>query len=47
MSLYPEYDEISALAEAAGLIVMGALEEDGRSLILLGAGPGFWDIFST
>lgn len=47
MSRYPEYDEISALAEAAGLIVMGALEEDGRSLILLGAGPGFWDIFST
>jgi len=49
------YRAIERAAGAAGLIVMGALDVDatgakalqGGSLILLGAGPDFWPVFST
>ncbi|GHF63268.1 hypothetical protein GCM10017056_38170 [Seohaeicola zhoushanensis] len=39
------YAEIEAAAQAAGLIVMGALLHEGRTLILLGAGAAFWPVF--
>lgn len=48
------YDRVKEAAEAAGLIVMGALDVDatgakglsGGSLILLGAGAEFWPVFT-
>ena len=43
-------DPIARLARAAephGLIVMGALHEAGRTLVLLGAGRGFWPVFTA
>ena len=51
----PLYDAIRQAAGTAGLIVMGALDVDasgardlsGGSLILLGAGPGFWPAFTA
>jgi len=51
----PSYDALRAAAEAAGLIVMGALDVastgarglQGGTLVLLGAGPGFWDVFTA
>lgn len=43
VSAHPEYDDIDQAAQAHGLIVMGALRDGGESLILLGAGPAFWD----
>lgn len=47
------YDRVQAAAEAAGLIVMGALHAAPAgargvaqgTLILLGAGPAFWPVF--
>lgn len=51
----PRYDALQQAAEAAGLIVMGALDvasarpkglEDG-TLMLFGAGPGFWPAFTA
>lgn len=43
-----EYEAAKTAAEAAGLIVMGALHPDeGGTLILLGAGPAFWPIFQA
>lgn len=39
------YDAIASAARAAGLSVMGALDEDGATLVLLGAGPAFWPVF--
>lgn len=49
------YEAIRQAAEAAGLIVMGALDVaasgakgiEGGTLILLGAGAGFWDTFTA
>ena len=41
------YSQIEAAAGAEGLIVMGALREDGTTLILLGAGAAFWDVFQA
>ena len=40
------HDAIARATEAAGLIVMGALHEDG-TLVLLGAGPDFWGVFNA
>ena len=44
-----KYDEIGQAANGAGLTVMGALysREDDSSVILMGAGPGFWDILEN
>lgn len=42
--------DIRAIQTAAapfGLMSMGALHADGQTLVLLGTGAGFWDIFST
>ncbi|MDK3073439.1 ferredoxin [Sedimentitalea sp. JM2-8] len=45
------YDALCSLAEEHGLLVMGALnpettgDRDGGTLVLLGAGPGFWPGF--
>ncbi len=49
------FEQISSAAEAAGLLVMGALHPaqcgakqlDGGTLILFGAGSEFWPAFST
>ncbi|GHG96712.1 hypothetical protein [Pseudodonghicola xiamenensis] len=49
------YDAIRQATEAAGMIVMGALDVaasgakglSGGTLILLGAGPGFWNILTA
>lgn len=38
-------EDLAGRAEPHGLIVMGALHEDGQTLVLLGAGPGFWPVF--
>ncbi len=37
---------INDAASDAGLLVMGALHQDGHTLVLLGAGGGFWPRFS-
>lgn len=49
------HDEIVELARAEGLLAMGALHPDrlaakgvqGGTLILLGAGPGFWEVLQA
>lgn len=39
------YADIEAAAQAAGLIVMGTLTHDARTMVLLGAGAHFWAAF--
>lgn len=39
------FDEVQQSVAKAGLIVMGAVPNDG-TLVLLGTGPAFWQIFS-
>lgn len=39
------YDEVEQAASDVGLIVMGAVSNDG-TLILLGTGPAFWPVFT-
>ena len=39
------YAHIGAAAERDGLAIMGGLHEDGTSLLLLGPGVAFWDVF--
>jgi len=34
------------LAEKAGLAALGALHDDGDTILLLGPAPGFWSVFS-
>ncbi|MFC4669807.1 ferredoxin [Seohaeicola nanhaiensis] len=41
------YGEIEEAAHAVGLIVMGTLVQDGRTLVLLGAGADFWPAFQA
>ena len=41
------YGEIEEAAHADGLIVMGTLVQDGRTLVLLGAGADFWPAFQA
>ncbi|WP_299423930.1 ferredoxin [uncultured Shimia sp.] len=40
-------DDIQAAAANAGLQTMGALNEDGKTIVLFGTGPAFWAAFST
>jgi hypothetical protein len=39
------YPMIEAAIEAEGLIAMGACMEDQGTLLMVGAGPGFWETF--
>lgn len=39
--------EIKQAANEVGLLTMGALHEDGGTVVLLGTGPRFWPIFSA
>ncbi len=41
------YAAISDAASDAGLLVMGALHQEGGTLVLLGAGAAFWPRFSA
>lgn len=43
------YDEVEKAANGAGLIVMGTFfsRDDDSSVVLLGAGPGFWDMLEN
>ncbi|MDA0961419.1 MAG: ferredoxin [Proteobacteria bacterium] len=40
-------DRLAARAAPHGLIVMGALHDGGRTIVLLGAGPEFWPVFTA
>lgn len=41
------YDDVTRAADSAGLLVMGAFHPERGTLILLGAGGGFWPVFSA
>lgn len=41
------YDDIEQAAQQEGLILMGTCTEEARTLVLLGAGRGFWPAFSA
>lgn len=40
-------DALDTAAENAGLMIAGTLEENGQTLVLLAAAPGFWDILQS
>ncbi|MFY0659034.1 MAG: ferredoxin [Shimia sp.] len=40
-------EAIQTAAANAGLLTMGALHEDGNTIVLLGTGPAFWAAFSA
>lgn len=40
-------DALSTDAERYGLMQMGALHEDGKTIVLLGTDAGFWNIFKA
>ena len=40
-------DAIQTAAANTGLLTMGALHEDGKTIVLFGTGPDFWPAFSA
>lgn len=41
------YEQVDQAVSKAGLTLMGALQQDGATLVLVGTGPRFWGVFTT